>query len=83
MKLRAKDIPDNGGTILHEHNGMVFEVGRVRLYGFPGTFEYRVRQAGTGNGWNYRWTFALLVADMRLAAKANIVDKAESGDDQI
>lgn len=83
MKLRAKDIPSDGGTILHEHNGTVFEVGRTPAYGKSSLFEYRVRQAGIGAGWNYRWTFALLVADMRLAAKANLEGKEEGGDDQV
>lgn len=71
-KLYAKDIPRNGASVRVTVNGQRFEVRRIPQAYNKRRFEYAARRLPALNdfsGWWFRWSWALMEADLQLMAK--------------
>lgn len=75
MTLKASDLPEDGSSKLVLIDGVLFEVARVRstMDSRKSTYGARVvpdvGELHPGAGWWYRFTWKLMLADLKLMAK--------------
>lgn len=75
MTIKASDLPGDGSPKLCLVDGVLFEVARERSTMDGRRWVYKARQVSMVGpsapeaGWWYRFTWALMLADLKLMAK--------------